>query len=63
MNPLNNARTSAKKRGRGRPQKYPLTGTQINMIKRRLDNGQSASDIALALGVHEYAVLRIRRSL
>jgi hypothetical protein len=48
---------------RGRPQLYPLTAGQINRIMARLEKGQSAAFIADALGVHEFAVLRVRRSL
>jgi hypothetical protein len=48
---------------RGRPQKYPLTASQIKRIEARLAKGQSAAFIADALGVHEFAVLRVRRSL
>lgn len=48
---------------RGRPQLYPLTQGQINRIEARLAKGQSAAFIAAALGVHEFAVLRVRRAL
>lgn len=47
--------------GRGRPQSYPLTSKQVKMIQTRLNNGLSAAKIANELGVHEFAVLRIRR--
>lgn len=50
------------KPGRGRPQKYPLTKSQENSISKRLDKEESASTIAEALGVHPYAVLRVKRS-
>ena len=53
----------ATKRGRGRPQKYPLTAGQVRSITSRLTKGQSAGSIAEELGVHEFAVLRVRRSL
>jgi hypothetical protein len=46
---------------RGRPQMYPLTGVQINSILKRVGKGESTKAIAAALGVHEFAVLRIRR--
>lgn len=49
--------------GRGRPQKYPLTAGQTKRIEARLAKGQSAAFIASALGVHEFAVLRVRRAL
>jgi hypothetical protein len=48
---------------RGRPQLYPLTARQEARVIARLEKGQSASFIAAALGVHEFAVLRVRRSL
>lgn len=48
---------------RGRPQKYPLTAAQVKRIQARLEKGQSAAGIAEALGVHEFAVLRVRRAL
>lgn len=53
----------AKTAGRGRPQKYPLTAAQVRRIEARLEKGQSAATIAEALGVHEFAVLRVRRAL
>jgi hypothetical protein len=53
----------AKTTKRGRPQLYPLTGNQIRAIEARIIKGQSASFIAEALGVHEYAVLRVRRAM
>ncbi len=57
------ANTNTKKRGRGRPQLYPLTPGQTNRVMARLEKGQSAREIAEALGIHEFAVLRVRRSL
>ena len=54
---------TTKKRGRGRPQMYPLTKTQEAAIIRRLDKGISARQISEELGVHEFAVLRVRRGL
>lgn len=54
--------TPTKKRGRGRPQKYPLTGIQERAIRNRIEKGQTDGFIAEALGVHEYAVLRVRRA-
>lgn len=48
---------------RGRPQLYPLTAGQERRVIARLEKGQSANFIAAALGVHEFAVLRVRRSL
>jgi IS30 family transposase len=49
-------------RGRGRPQLYPLTRAQEKMIKGRLEKGISVAKIAEELGVHEYAVLRVKRN-
>ena len=54
--------TITKKRGRGRPQLYPLTVGQVRSIESRLEKGQSAREIGEALGVHEFAVLRVRRT-
>lgn len=47
---------------RGRPQLYPLTGTQENSIKARLKRGESVNTIAEAVGVHTYAVIRVKRN-
>lgn len=57
------ATTNTKKRGRGRPQMYPLTKAQENSILKRLEKGWSAREIAEALDVHEFAVLRVRRTV
>lgn len=46
---------------RGRPQLHPLTGTQVNSIRKRIDKGESVAKIAAALNVHDYAVLRVKR--
>lgn len=46
---------------RGRPQMYPLTANQIKSINARVKKGETTKGIAEALGVHEFAVLRIRR--
>lgn len=46
---------------RGRPQMYTLTSKQVSMVNTRLNKGLSAAKIAQELGIHEYAVLRIRR--
>jgi len=47
--------------GRGRPQSYPLTPNQVRMIRTRLGREMSVAKIAAELGVHEFAVLRIKR--
>jgi hypothetical protein len=54
---------NTKKRGRGRPQKYPLTGNQVKSIESRIRKGQSLASISKELGVHSYAVLRVRRGM
>ena len=51
-----------KKRGRGRPQKYPVTGAQRSQILRRLEKGQSVAKISTELGIHAYGVLRVKRT-
>lgn len=53
---------NTKKRGRGRPQLYPLTSRQVASVEARLAKGESASSIAARLNIHEFAVLRVRRS-
>lgn len=54
---------NTKKRGRGRPQLYPLTSRQTASVEARLAKGESASSIAARLNIHEFAVLRVRRAL
>lgn len=54
---------TTKKAGRGRPQKYPLTTNQIKSISTRLNRGEKPSSIVEALGVHPFAVLRVKRGL
>jgi DNA-binding CsgD family transcriptional regulator len=53
---------NTKKRGRGRPQKYPVTPAQERRILSLVEKGKSASEIAEITGLHEFAVLRVRRS-
>lgn len=48
---------------RGRPQLYPLTGRQENSIKSKIEKGISSTQIIEDLGVHPFAVLRVRRAL
>lgn len=48
--------------GRGRPQLHLLNGTQLNSIRLRLGRGESVRSIADYLGVHPYAVLRVKRN-
>jgi hypothetical protein len=52
-----------KQSGPGRPQKYPLTANQEKSIRSRIAKGETSASIVSALGVHEYAVLRVRRSM
>lgn len=53
----------ATQNGPGRPQKYLLTANQVRSIQSRVAKGESTKTIAEALGVHEYAVLRVRRQM
>jgi len=54
---------STKKMGRGRPQLYPLNGTQVNSVKARIARGDTSKSIVEELGIHPFAVLRVRRAL
>lgn len=49
--------------GRGRPQMYPLTANQEKSIRSRIEKGQTSREIIAAMGVHEFAVLRVRRAM
>ncbi len=40
---------------------YPLTGVEVRKIRNRLGKGLSVSTIAEAIGVHPFAVLRVKR--
>lgn len=51
----------AKKRPVGRPTEHKLYGHQARSIRSRLMKEERMSDIAAILGVHPYAVLRIKR--
>jgi hypothetical protein len=51
------------KRGRGRPQKYPLSLRQVRSITNRIVMGQTRAEIAETLGIHPYAVLRVARTM
>jgi len=54
----------AKKRGRGRPQLYPLTAAQRLSIIKRIKEGQTSPEILRAMpSVHEFALLRVRREM
>ena len=52
-----------KKRGPGRPQSYPLTPAQEKSIRSRIAKGETSKMIEEALGVHAFAILRVRRAL
>jgi hypothetical protein len=51
------------KRGPGRPRMYPTTGRQNQSIRRMFTAGKTFAQIQDKLGVHEYAVLRVRRQM
>lgn len=53
---------STKKRGRGRPQMYPLTTAQENRVRSLTAKGWTSKEIQEAMGIHEFAVLRVRRA-
>jgi hypothetical protein len=54
----------AKKRGRGRPQMYPLTERQMMSIIARIHKGETSPEILKAMpSVHEFALLRVRREM
>lgn len=49
---------------RGRPISHPLNSRQVKAITARLTKGlQSRAEIAAELGVHPYAVLRVKRAM
>lgn len=48
---------------RGRPQLYKLTSNQEKSIRSRISKGETSNSIIEALGVHEFAVLRVRRAM
>jgi len=52
---------NATKRSVGRPAKYPLSANQVRAIKSRLGKGMSSRAIQEEMGLHSFAVLRIRR--
>ena len=54
---------ASKKTGRGRPQLYPLTSNQERSIRSKINKGISSREIQETLGVHAFAVLRVRRAL
>ncbi len=54
----------AKKKGRGRPQLYPLTASQRMSIIKRIKEGQTSPQILAAMpSIHEFALLRVRREM
>lgn len=56
-------KVSTKKRGRGRPQLYPLTTAQQARVIRLIGEGFTTNQITEKMDIHEFAVLRVRRSL
>lgn len=46
---------------RGRPVLYPTTTSQVKSIIARLKKGFSVAKIAEELGIHEFAVVRVKR--
>lgn len=54
---------TTKTNGPGRPQLYPLTANQVKSIKSRIEKGETSNSIIEALGVHPFAVLRVRRQM
>jgi hypothetical protein len=55
--------TKQKQAGPGRPQKYPLTDAQVSRIKALFEKGKTFVEIEEATGVHEFAILRVRRQM
>jgi len=55
--------SATKKNGPGRPQKYPLTAAQEAKVIRLLNDGISKNEISSRMNIHEFAVLRVRRSM
>lgn len=53
----------AKKQGRGRPQLYKLTSRQEQSIRSKIEKKIPSSKIIDEMGVHEFAVLRVRRAM
>lgn len=52
------------KPGRGRPVMHKLTPSQERAVIKRIEKGESTNQIVAALkGVHQYAVVRVRRGL
>lgn len=47
----------------GRPQLYPLTASQEKRIRTKIAKGVTSKEIEAELGVHAYAILRVRRAL
>lgn len=55
-------KVSTKKRGRGRPQLYPLTSREENRVRTLTAKGWTSKEIQEEMGIHEFAVLRVRRA-
>lgn len=56
------SKASVKKVGRGRPQLYPLTTAQENRVRALTAKGWTSKEIQEEMGIHEFAVLRVRRA-
>ena len=57
------SKNSEKKAGRGRPQLYPLTSNQEKSVRSKIAKGVSSRVICEELGIHPFAVLRVRRQI
>lgn len=51
------------RKGPGRPVSYELTGAQKTRIRNLFNSGYTFKEIQERVGVHEYAVLRVRREM
>lgn len=56
-------RGASKRRGRGRPPLYPLTGAQETRIRNLVNSGWTSPEIQERTGFHEFAILRVRRAM
>jgi hypothetical protein len=54
---------ATKKSARGRPIEHPVTANQQKSIVSRFKRGETQLGIAEALGLHPFAVLRVRRMM
>lgn len=55
--------SSNKTNRRGRPQLYPLTANQERSIRSKIAKGVTSREIESSLGVHSFAILRVRRAI